>query len=123
LLCLSPTGPPRRVCDRTIQFDAWSTHPYTSGGPNHRAALPDDVSLGDLPKMKALLDAAVAQGVVVSPHKVAFWVTEFSWDSSPPDPKAVPARVLPRWVAEAFYWMWHSVVSLAMLFTFRDAQQ
>ena len=104
-------------------FDAWSIHPYTSGGPNHHAFLPDDVSIGDLPKMKAVLDAAVAAGTVVSRRPPAFWVTEFSWDSRPPDPAGVPAQLLVRWVAEGFYRMWRSGVSLVTWFLLRDAPQ
>lgn len=123
LLCLSPSGPPRPVCAAKIRFDAWSTHPYTSGGPNHHAVLPEDVSIGDLPEMKAVLDAAVRAGIVVSSRPVEFWATEFSWDSNPPDPAGVPAQVLPRWVAEGFYRMWRSGISLVTWFKLRDAPQ
>ena len=51
---------------RARDFDIWSHHPYTSGGPTHEACRPDDVSLGDLPEMRAVLDAAVRAGHVVS---------------------------------------------------------
>jgi hypothetical protein len=123
LLCLSPAGPPRPVCAAKIRFDAWSTHPYTSGGPNHHAVLPEDVSIGDLPEMKAVLDAAVRAQIVVASRPVEFWATEFSWDSNPPDPAGVPAQVLPRWVAEGFYRMWRSGISLVTWFKLRDAPQ
>ena len=53
---------------------------------HRRWALPSqpraqDVSLGDLPKMKRVLDAGVRTGHVRSRGRVKFWVTEFSWDS------------------------------------------
>ena len=47
-------------------------------------------------------------------------MTEFSWDSNPPDPKGVPAVLEGRWVAEALYRMWSAGVSLVTWFTLRD---
>lgn len=120
LLCLSAGANPRPTCSRPVIFDVWSHHPYTTGGPFHSARGRDDVSLGDLPEMRRLLAAAVRAGHVVSPYNVRFWVTEFSWDSSPPDPLAVPARLHARWVAEALYVMWRSGVSLVTWFQLRD---
>ncbi|MHB8693438.1 MAG: hypothetical protein ACYDHH_19555 [Solirubrobacteraceae bacterium] len=114
LLCMSAGAHPVPTCKTRVNFDAWSTHPYTSGGPTHTAYNPNDVSLGDLPKMRALLDAAYKAGHIGSPRLPQFWVTEFSWDSNPPDPQAVPVRLLTRWTAEALYQMWRSGVSAAI---------
>jgi hypothetical protein len=118
LLCLTPSLQPK--CSEKIHFDIWAHHPYTSGGPTHHANLADDVSIGDLPQMKRVLDAGVKAGNVVSGRPVQFWVTEFSWDSSPPDPKGVPVNLEARWVAEALYRMWSSGVSLVTWFLLRD---
>jgi polysaccharide biosynthesis protein PslG len=119
LLCVSRTLRP--TCDTRVTFDAWAHHPYTSGGPTHHAVLPDDVSLGDLPEMKRVLDAAVKAGhITASGGRPEFWVTEFSWDSRPPDPKAVPVPLLQRWVSEALYRMWKTEVTLVTWFTIRD---
>lgn len=71
-------------CKQRVRFDIWAHHPYTSGGPTHKVALPDDVSLGDLPEMSRVLRAGVKVGNIVSPRPVEFWVTEFSWDTDPP---------------------------------------
>jgi hypothetical protein len=121
LLCLSRTLKP--TCNMRVAFDAWAHHPYTSGGPTHTAVMRDDVSLGDLPEMKRMLDAAVRAGhVAARGGRPEFWVTEFSWDSKPPDPKAVPTRLLERWVPEALYRMWQSGVTLATWFTLRDQE-
>jgi hypothetical protein len=109
-LCLSPSLRP--TCHEVTHFDIWSHHPYTSGGPTHNAALPEDVSLCDLPKMTAVLHAAYAAGHVrTSGGQPAFWATEFGWDSSPPDPRGVPMALLTRWVAGALAQMWRSGVS------------
>ena len=118
LLCLSRSL--ERKCKQRVRFDIWSHHPYTSGGPTHHAALPDDVSLGDLPEMRRVLDAGVDAGNIVSKKPVRFWVTEFSWDSRPSDPKGVPTRLHTRWVAESLYRMWSSGVSLVTWFLLRD---
>jgi hypothetical protein len=118
MLCMSKKLKP--TCRSRSRFDVWAHHPYTSGGPNHHANLHDDVSLGDLPQMRRLLDAAVRAGHVESRRPVRFWVTEFGWDTSPPDPKGVPARLHARWVAEAFYRMWSAGVSLVTWSQLRD---
>ena len=73
------------------------------------------------PKMKAVLDAGVRTRKIVSRHRVRFWVTEFSWDTSPPDPQAVPLALQARWVSEAMYTMWRNGVSLVTWFTLVDS--
>jgi hypothetical protein len=120
-LCLSKSLRP--TCSERVHFDIWDHHPYTSGGPSHNAAFPDDVSLGDLAKMRAVLQAGTRTGHLVSKGAVRFWVTEFGWDSSPPDPKGVPMPLLTRWVAEALYTMWHNGVTLVTWLQLRDDPQ
>ena len=118
LLCLSKALKP--TCATPVHFDIWDHHPYTSGGPSHQAAFPDDVSLGDLGNMRAVLDAASRVHHIVSKGPVGFWVTEFSWDSSPPDPKGVPMALLTRWVAEGLYTMWQNGISVVTWLQLRD---
>jgi hypothetical protein len=120
LLCLSKGAHPHKTCSSTTHFDVWSHHPYTFNGPFGHARNPDDISLGDLPKMKALLNAGVKLHRVVSPHAVKFWVTEFSWDTNPPRRHAAPSSLAARWTAEAFYQMWRSGVSLVTWFGLQD---
>lgn len=118
LLCLSKQLKP--TCKTKVHFDIWAHHPYTSGGPTRHAVLPDDVSLGDLPDVRRLLVAAARAGHIV-PRKVPrFWVTEFSWDTSPPDPRGVPTKLHTRWVAEGLYRMWQHGVTLVTWLTLRD---
>ncbi|HEU5372511.1 MAG TPA: cellulase family glycosylhydrolase [Gaiellaceae bacterium] len=129
LLCVSMGNPkakkaalrkPHATCKTKVRFDAWSHHPYTFGGPFGHARRKDDVSLGDLPKMRALLRAAVKLHRVVSSHPVQFWVTEFSWDTNPPRRHAAPLGLQARWTAESLYQMWRSGVSLATWFLLQD---
>lgn len=120
LLCMSGDQPPKPTCDAQVKFDVWSHHPYTAGGPGTRAKVEGDVSLGDLPAMKALLDAAVAAHHIVSRGPVRFWVTEFSWDSKPPDPGGVPVALEAQWVSGAMYDMWTAGVSLVTWYLIHD---
>ncbi len=120
MLCMTKANRPRAGCSRRVHLDIWSHHPYTSGGPAHHAVKPDDVSLGDLPKMKALLMAAYRAHHVVTTAKPGFWVTEFSWDTNPPDPKAVPIKLQSRWTAEALYVMWKVGITVVTWLELRD---
>ena len=129
VLCVSMGNPkakkarlrhPHRTCKTKVHFDAWSHHPYTFGGPFGHAKRTDDISLGDLPKMRALLRTAAKLHRIVSPHPVQFWVTEFSWDTKPPRRHAAPIKLQARWTAESLYQMWRSGVSLVTWFLLQD---
>ncbi len=120
LLCVSPGPSPVSTCSATTHFDIWSVDPYTAGGPSHLTAGVNDISVAELPEMKAVLDAATRLGHVAAKQPVRFWVTEFAWDSNPPDPGGVPVALEGRWVADALHRMWLSGVSLVTWFTLRD---
>ena len=120
LLCMSVTGPPEPTCSGKVHFDALSFHPYTSGGPDHKANIVGDLSLGNMPEARSVLAAAIRAGHVVSSRPVQMWVTEFSWDTRPPDPRAVPTALHMRWVAEAMYRMWQNGVSLLIWYQVDD---
>jgi Cellulase (glycosyl hydrolase family 5) len=120
LLCLSKGSHPHSTCNEQVHFDVWSHHPYTFGGPFGHALLPDDISLGDLPKMRALLQAGVRLHHIASSRQVQFWVTEFGWDSNPPRRHAAPMALAARWTAESLYSAWRSGVSLLTWFGLED---
>jgi hypothetical protein len=122
MLCMSFAADPQPTCEQRSSFDVWAIHPYTSGGPRHRAASFDDVSLGDLPKVRTFVRAAQRAGHIHSRGRVRFWVTEFGWDTNPPDPFAVRVRLHARWVAEALFRMWRNDVTLAVWFQLRDIE-
>jgi hypothetical protein len=112
---------PQRTCSDQVDFDIWSTHPYTSGNAFHHSNREDSISLGDLPRMRALLRAAARAGAIAGGRSVPpFWVTEFGWDSNPPDPNGVPFDLLTRWVAEALYQSWRSGVSFFGWYQLQD---
>jgi hypothetical protein len=114
MLCVSKTF--KRTCDlrgaSRLGVDIWSHHPYTSGGPTHRSYGRNDVQLGDLPKLRRLVNAAVRLGHVKPAGGLKLWVTEFSWDSGPPDPQALKQPLHARWTSEAIYRMWANGVSV-----------
>jgi hypothetical protein len=110
----------KSACKQRAKFDVWAHHPYTEGGPTHRAQVHGNASLGDLGDMRAVLNAAIRANHVVSEQKIRFWVTEFSWDSKPPDPKGVPVQLEARWVSQALYQAWKAGVSLFTWTAIRD---
>ena len=120
LLCVSKGKHPHATCHDPVHFDVWSHHPYTHGGPFGHASVPDDIELGDLPKMRAVLQAGVRLHHVVSAQPVRFWVTEFGWDTNPPRPNAASLSLAARWTAESLHQMWLSGVSLVTWFLLQD---
>jgi hypothetical protein len=120
LLCLSKGSHPHSTCHNPVHFDAWSHHPYTFGGPFGRAKRPDDVELGDLSKMRALLKAGVKLHHIVSAQPIQFWVTEFGWDTNPPRKHAASLSLASRWTAESLHQMWLSGISLVTWFLLED---
>jgi len=118
VMCLSRTL--QAICPTRASFDVWSHHPYTTGGPTHQAFLADDASLGDMPEVRRTLNAGIRYRRIASTRPVRLWVTEFSWDTKPPDPHGVPMRVHTYWVAEALYRMWKAGVSLVVWHQLRD---
>jgi hypothetical protein len=82
--------------------------------------LAQEASLGDLPRMRKLLLSAYRAGKVRSHGPPGFWVTEFGWDTKPPDPGGVPLARHARWSAEAMYRMWQADISAMVWFKLRD---
>jgi hypothetical protein len=120
LFCLSAGPHPHKTCNTQVNVDAMSVHPYTTGGPSTLPANPDNVWIDNLGALTALDQAAQRLGTLVSANPVQTWVTEFSWDSSPPDPKGVPAKLEQRWVAETLYRAWQGGVSVFTWYSLRD---
>jgi hypothetical protein len=120
LLCLSKGKHPHSTCSQKVHFDVWAHHPYTFGGAFGKAADPDNVELGDMPRMRALLQAGVKTHHIVSSDSVQFWVTEFGWDTNPPRRGAASLTLAARWTAESLYQAWRCGVSLFTWFDLED---
>lgn len=114
---------PRRGCRAHAKLDIWAVHPYTTGSPTHKAPGADDVSLGDLHKVKRLLLAADRAGKIRKrggKRQTRMWVTEFSYDSRLPDPGGLPTWLHTRWSTEAMYRMYQAGVDVMIWFGYRD---
>jgi hypothetical protein len=119
LLCVSAQVRPRSTCPDAMRFDSFGVDPYTSGYAFHRAGDGKSTELGDLGALRSTIDAAWRLGHVRG-GRPAFWVTEFSWDTNPPDAGGLPAQLLVRWTAEALYQSWRSGTSLFTWFQLQD---
>ncbi len=108
----------REALERRMDFDAWSVHPYTPGPPTYSAYAAEDVTLGDLPEVRTVLNRYANR--FPGGGRKELWVTEFAWDSRGPDPKGVPMKLHSRWVAEAIHRMWRSGVSVLTWFRVYD---
>ncbi len=122
LLCMKngPRPRPQRGnCGGGVSFDIFATHPYTTGGPTHKGGA-NDVQLGDLRKLQRLLRAAKKAKRINSNGRVPLWITEFSWDTRPPDPGGLPMKIAVRWVSEALFRSWQAGVDKFFWYSLRD---
>ena len=108
------------VVSSKVRFDAWSTHPYTYGGPTHHAANDTDVSLGDMGELRKILNKARSSGKILGSRKPQLWASEFSWDSKGPDSRGVPMKLLSRWISETVYRLNKAGVNTLLWFGIRD---
>ena len=90
----------RFVRDHAGLFRAqgWAHHPYSLDAgtwrvPTWRHPLRDNVSIGSLDRLTRTLDRSTAAWTLSSPSK-AIWMTEYGYQTTPPDPTAgvAPAR-------------------------------
>jgi hypothetical protein len=123
LLCMKGTKNPKPIkgkCPGGVHFDIFDIHPYSSGGPTHEGRA-NDVQIGDLPKLQTLLQAADKAKRIRGAFKhTALWITEFGWDSNPPDPGGLPMSTLTQWTAESLHLAWEAGVTHFFWYTLRD---
>jgi len=123
LLCMQGTKHPQPAtgdCEGGAHFDIFAIQPYTTGGPTHEGRV-NDVELGDLTKLQTLIAAADKAGRIHGAYEhTPLWITEFSWDSNPPDPGGLPTKIETAWVAEALYRAWRAGVSHFFWYSLRD---
>ena len=117
LLCLRGSKLRRFECGKRPVFDAIDHHPYATGSPTDKARLAENVAIPDLHKLTRILSAARRKGTTKAR---GVWVTEISWDSSPPDPNGVPERTRARWLQDSFYSLWRQGATTICWFLLRD---
>lgn len=121
MLCMRDNRRPKRGgCGGGVHFDIFAIQPYTTGGPTHEGKI-NDVQIGDLPKLRGLIRAADRAGRIKGRFKrTPLWITEFSWDTKPPDPGGLPMRIATRWTAEALHTAWRAGVTHFFWYSLRD---
>ena len=126
LMCLDRVGTQfvrAPSCPEQARFDVLSIHPYAlAATPTKHAYNYDDVLMGDLGKVDALLKAADTLHTVYPSEHHGLWVTEWSWFTNPPNTQVgdSPATAA-RYTAYSMYEMWKAAVSVVIWFQIRDA--
>jgi hypothetical protein len=80
-------------------------HPYTlADGPEALTPLADDATINDLTRLDRTLKKLSRRFV---DHKMPIWITEFGYQTDPPDPFASPIALVPRFMSESEWLAYH----------------
>ena len=122
LLCLRGSRLKPARCRRPARFDALSDHPIAVGSPLESAASPLDVTTPDIGRLTRVLRAAERDRLVrPAGRRRPLWVTEFWYDSDPPDPRGVPLASQARWYEQDLYMFWRQGARAAVALQLRDS--
>jgi hypothetical protein len=105
-----------------VSFDVFAHHPIdnTGGGPLRSGPSRFDASTPDLGRVVAVLRGAEKAGTTLGGrHPV--WVTEFWWDSKPPNPVGASLITQARWIEQSMYLFWKAGASVAINFQLVDS--
>ena len=122
LLCLAGAGLKPARCPHPARFDVLSDHPIAVGSPREPAAGPLDVTTPDIWRLTRVLRAAERRRLVrPTGRRRPLWVSEFWYDSSPPDPRGVPLARQARWYEQDLYEFWRQGARTAVTLQLRDS--
>lgn len=99
-------------CADPPHFDVLALHPLSVGDPDLPAPSSLDVSIADAAKITGLLTEAERARTALPAGRKPLWVTELNWESSPPAPGGVPARLQAQWISRALHRLWVAGVGL-----------
>ena len=109
LFCLSKRLRPKRGCDEAARASTSGAITRTRrAGRRTGQATPTTSRSASFRGCGGFCGQHPVQEASSTAARVRFWVTEFSWDSNPPDPNGVPIDLHARWVAEGLYRMWRA---------------
>ncbi len=111
-------------CTGPVKFDVFAHHPIdnTGKGPLQSGPSKNDASTPDLARVVSVLRGAEkARTTLRGKHPV--WVTEFWWDSKPPNPVGAPLAVQARWIEQSLYLFWKAGASVAINFQINDGTE
>lgn len=119
---LKPAKCPKR--SERAHLDVMAHHPInTSGPPTQSAIHPDDVSSPDMGQIAKTIRAAEKHGRVLPARRRPIWVTEFWYESNPPDKaKGLPLKTQARYIEQSMYLFWKAGASAAIALQLRDAK-
>jgi hypothetical protein len=104
------TAAKKRGCAKfkAVRGTGLAFHPYTlAGGPNIPTPNRDDASIKTLSRVTRTLDKLGSKRSLA--HKrMRLWITEFGFQSSPPDRYATPVRKIPGFMAQSEWLAFHN---------------
>lgn len=111
-------------CGGKPLFDVFAHQPIsnTGKGPLEHGPHRFDASTPDLGRVVSLLRGAERLGVV-SGGRHPVWVTEFWWDSKPPNPVGAPLARQAQWIQQSLYLFWKAGANTAINLTIRDTTE
>lgn len=118
LLCLNTSL--RSACGNVTDLDLQDIHPYSPKDPHWHALNADDVAIPDVYKLNRALASAVRLHHVAPARSKSVIVTEFSWDTNPPDPSGINLATQAKWLEDGLYTLWRQGVHLALWWRFTD---
>jgi hypothetical protein len=109
-------------CNGPVNFDVFAHHPIdnTGGGPLKSGPNRYDASTPDLGRVVSVLRGAEKAGTT-NGGKHPVWVTEFWWDSKPPNRVGAPLATQARWIQQSMYLFWKAGASVAINFQIDDS--
>ena len=109
-------------CAGKPRFDVFAHQPIdnTGKGPLHTGHHRLDASTSALGRVVRVLRAAERLGTV-SGGRHPVWVTEFWWDSKPPNRAGAPLIRQARWIEQSLYFFWKAGADTAINFRVRDS--
>jgi hypothetical protein len=120
VLCMNANLKRLKCAGGPAHFDIIAADPYEAFAPTTHAVNKYDASAPDLARLTKVVRKGVSSGALL-PHKTKpLWVTEFGYDSKPPNPSAVSTATQAKWLEQGFYIFWHEGVSVAMWYLVRD---
>jgi hypothetical protein len=84
---------------RRIPASGLAHHPYTPGGGVRASGKRDEAPIGALRELTRTLDAIARRGRL--PRRLPVWITEFGYQTDPPDPFQFAIRRVPRLMDES----------------------
>jgi hypothetical protein len=121
LLCLHGGQLTPVACPEPAHFDVLSDHPIAVGAPSQPASSPLDVTTPDMGHLTEILEKAERDHLVLPRSKKPLWVTEFWYDTDPPDPNGLSLATQARWYEQDLYSFWQQGAQVAITLQIRDS--